>query len=141
MNQSEQSGVGSGTHVAHEPNKQELLENSIYEGPDKKFWKIPEKEPGSSHPGACWNVDLDRRAVVLFKGTSQEPKKSRYLPSYAIIDPNDGNGLDAPTYFRVDAPIVRRIRQVEVLHHDRRRGKLTEIDVQTIEQALRELRS
>ena len=141
MNQSDQDGANSGTHVAFEPNKQELLEHSVYEIPDKQFWKIPEKEPGSWHPGACWNVILERSAVVLFKGTSQQPKKSRYLLSYAIVEPNDENGLDDPTYFRVDAPFVRRLRQIELLHHDRRRGKLTAVDVKTIEQALSELRS
>lgn len=141
MNQSNKNGAGSDTHVATEPSKQELLKHSVYECADKNFWKIPENVPGSWHPGACWDVDSERRAVVLFKGTSQEPKKSRYLLSYAIIDPNEENGLDAPTYFRVDEPVFRRIRQVELIHHDRWRGKLTAMDVQTIEQALCNLRS
>lgn len=140
MNQTDRGESDSDVHVVCEPDKQKLLEHCVYECPDKRFWRIPEKEPGSWHPGVCWDVDLESRAVALFKGTSRQPKKSRYLLSYAIIDPNEENGLDAPTYFRVDAPIIRRLRQVELLHHDRCKGRLTEVDVQTIDQALDEFR-
>lgn len=140
MTQSDCSGADAETDVAYEPNKKELFERAVYEVADLKLWKIPEKEPGSTHPGVCWRVDVDRRNAVLYKGTSQQPKKSHYLLAYAVIAPNADNGLDVLTYFKVDTPYGLRLRQVELLDHDRRRGRLSENDVQAIERALDELR-
>ena len=131
---------GENLNVVDEPDKRRLLERSVFEAPDKSFWKIDEKEPGSSHPGVCWVVDVTQRETVLFKGTSQQPKKSRYLNSYAIIEPNASNGLNALTYLRVDDPFTRGIQRVELLLHNRCRGKLSDDDVKTVEEALNELK-
>ncbi|MEX1027511.1 MAG: hypothetical protein WD049_05825 [Candidatus Paceibacterota bacterium] len=140
MSECDPGGVDIETDVVHEPNKKDLFERAVYEVSDRKFWKFPEKEPGSTHPGVCWRVDSDRREAVLYKGTSQQPKKSRYLLAYAVVAPNGENGLDVLTYFKVNDPHVRRLRHVELLEHDRRRGRLSETDAQTIEEALNELR-
>ena len=128
------------TDVSNPLDKASMLLHSVYEAPDKRFWKIPEKEPNSSHPGVCWQVDLSRGQAVMFKGTSQQPKKARYLISYAVVDPNDSNGLDSTTYFRIDEPRLPRLRQLELMHHDRRRGSLTAGDIAEIESALCELK-
>ncbi len=123
-----------------EPDKRQLLEHRVYEALDKGFWRISEKSPGSSHPGFCWHVDLNRRQAVLYKGTSQQPKRSEYLHAYAIIDPSEANGLNSTTYFQVNEPFTRTLNQIELLSHNRCRGKLGLEDVQRIEEALSELK-
>jgi hypothetical protein len=140
MKQSQEDDQYEQTGVQDQPDKARMLLHSIYEASDKSFWKIPEKEPNSSHPGVCWNVDLKTGKAVMFKGTSQQPKKARYLISYAVVDPNESNGLDSTTYFRVDEPRLPRVRQLELMHHDRRRGSLATRDIAEIESALNELK-
>lgn len=140
VKQSHQDDHDERTAVQEEPDKAALLQHSIYEALDKGFWKIPEKKQGSSHPGVCWHVDLRGGQAVMFKGTSQQPKKARYLISYAVIQPNESNGLDCTTYFRVDDPYLSRVRQLEVMHHDRLRGSLSNLDVAEIESVLCELK-
>ncbi|QDV11492.1 hypothetical protein CA51_13560 [Rosistilla oblonga] len=140
MKQSHKDDQYEQTGVQDQPDKARMLLHSIYEAPDKSFWKIPEKEPNSSHPGICWHVDQDTGKAVMFKGTSQQPKKARYLISYAVLAPNESNGLDATTYFRVDEPRLPRVRQLELMHHDRLRGSLAAHDVAEIELALNELK-
>lgn len=123
-----------------EPDKRQLLGHRVYEALDKGFWRISEKLLGSSHPGVCWHVDLNRRQAVLFKGTSQQPLKAKYLYAYAVIDPSELNGLVATTYFRINEPFVKTTNQIELLSHNRCRGKLGLEDVQRIETALSELK-
>ena len=140
MKQTHENELHDQPGAEDEPDKVGMLLHSVYEAPDKNFWKIPEKEPDSSHPGVCWQVDLDSGQAVMFKGTSQQPKKAHYLPSYAVVVPNESNGLDRTTYFCVDDPYLRRPRQLELMHHDRRRGSLAPADVAEIESALSELK-
>lgn len=140
MKQTDEGDQHELTEVHDEPDKTQMLRHSIYEALDKGFWKIPEKEPGSSHPGACWEIDLNSSKAVMFKGTSKRPIKARYLMSYAIVEPSSANGLDWTTYFRVDEPHLKRTRQLELMHHDRRRGALAACDVAAIESALNELK-
>lgn len=140
MKQADEGDQHELTEVPDEPDKIQLLRHSIYEAPDKRFWKIPEKEPGSSHPGVCWAIDSKGGLAVMFKGTSKRPVKARYLLSYAIVEPSPTNGLDSITCFRVDEPHLRRTRQLELMHHDRRRGSLAACDVVAIESTLNELK-
>jgi hypothetical protein len=140
MTQSPEDAPCKNVGVPRVPNKREMFEGTIYQASDKKFWRIPEKEPDGWHPGVCWEVDVDCGKAVLFKGSSQQPKKSRYLISYAVIAPNETNGLDRTTYFHINEPRVHRLRQVELLHHDRKCGSLTDSDVEVIKSALCELK-
>ena len=140
MMQSPDDGPSKNTVMQQEPDKRNMFRGQIYRAPDKKFWRIPEKEPDSWHPGVCWEVAMDCGEAVLFKGSSQQPKRSRYLIGYAVIAPNETNGLDKTTYFHINEPRVHRLRQVELLHHDRKSGSLTDSDVEVIESALCELK-
>lgn len=140
MRQSDEGDQNRPTEVRDEPDKIQMFSHSIYEALDKGFWKIPEKEPGSSHPGVCWEIDVKSHKAVMFKGTSKRPIKARYLLSYAIVEPSLANGLDSITCFRVDERHLKRTRQLELMHHDRRRGSLADCDVAAIESALNELK-
>lgn len=140
MKHREKDNIAEAAGVADEPDKRELLEHAVYEVSDKSGWKVPEKEPGSWHPGVCWHVDVDRGKAVLYKGTSQQPKRSQYLPGYAILEPSMQNGLGSRTYLSLTEPFLFRLRQIELMHHDRSLGKLTKDDAAKIERVLDELK-
>ena len=122
-----------------EVDKRELLERGVFDFADANDWKIPEKEPGSRHPGVCWQVDAEGSSAILYKGTSQQPIRAKYLPAYAILEPNKENGLAFRTYFRVTQPHQFRLRKLELLYHDRLIGKLSEDDAAVITRVLRDL--
>jgi hypothetical protein len=120
--------------------KATLLRHGVFDAPEKGFLQISEKAPGSSRPGICWSADIVRQEAVMFKGTSQQPKRAKYLASYAIIEPSDQNGLALRTYFNVSEFVLVSTRKLELLNHNRRLGTLSQEDVATVTQALDELR-
>lgn len=127
------------THSPAEVDKRDLLELCVLDVSDRKGWKIREKDAGSRHPGVCWQIDNHGFAAVLYKGSSQQPKRSKYLEAFAILEPNPENGLALRTYFDVSAPFLFRLRKVELLYHDALVGKLTDSDAALIATALADL--
>ncbi len=116
-------------------NKAGLLVGNVYELLNKRHWGFGDND-GSSHPGACYDFDAQRREALLLKGTSKDPGR-RYW-AYVNIEPDDENGLTSTTYLGLSEIFEFRSRKIENAHHDRLRGKLSTGDLDSIRVALHE---
>lgn len=108
--------------------KAALMKAAVLRCDDRTFWRIPPEDSQGWHPGVCIEIELGRGEVAMLKGTSQD-KRSKYRLAFVRIEPDEQNGLLRPTYFDTGRPNIKRLRKVELLHHDRRLGTLADNDL------------
>ncbi len=121
--------------VSEYQNKGDLLVGKVYELLNKRHWRFGDDD-GSSHPGACFEFDNQRRNALLLKGTSKEP--GRRFWAYVEIEPDEENGLAATTFFGLSEIFEFRSRKLENAHHNRLRGRLSANDLEAIRIGLSE---
>jgi len=118
------------------PKKAEVLVGSVYQVLDAKHWRIPADTPQSWHPGACYDFNFKNNETKLVKGTSRQPRK--YAWAYAAVQPDSENGLQSVTHFSLRQVFPFRSRTIELLHHDRRLGRLSAGDLNAIRVGLQQ---
>jgi hypothetical protein len=93
------------------PNDDELGQacvGSVYRAENRSIWKFESDDPNNKfHPGVCYEF-IDRTGcALLLKGTSKVPR-AKYMKSYVSVMPDDHNGLDRETFFKLFPFSTRR---------------------------------
>jgi hypothetical protein len=112
------------------------LDGVILDVPDN-HWSIA-TSTSTQHPGACVHYEPDRQRGILLKGTDT----SNILPHlhwrYYFVAPDADNGLQFQTAFEC-APRYFRLHRLRTLLADRRRGRLSQEDLDALRQRLNQL--
>lgn len=106
--------------------KSPSLEGAVIDVPDK-IWGFYVANR-MDHPGAVVRVDREVNRAVLTKGTDAKSRGVRGMKNPYVVFPDEENGLSKETVFEL-VPVSFRVRRVELLEKDRRRGALGRSDL------------
>jgi hypothetical protein len=112
------------------------LDGVILDVPDS-HWFI-ETGTSTQHPGACVHYEATRGRGILLKGTDTENIQPDLRWRYYFVTPDQDNGLEFQTAFEC-APRYFRLHRLRTLLADRRRGRLSQHDLEALRQRLTQM--
>ncbi|MEN8217514.1 MAG: hypothetical protein ABFS56_14320 [Pseudomonadota bacterium] len=110
-------------HCPEEPSRE--MPGHVYMVPDK-HWKF-EAIGRDDHPGVCIDCDDTRRKARLCRGRDAKTLRPQYRASYAVISPDDRNGLEKDTAFG-KVPTEFKLHKVLLYYPERHIGSLDQSD-------------
>jgi hypothetical protein len=123
-------------HVRPELDPERDLVGVILDVPDH-LWGITTSAP--HHPSACTHYEGVTNRGLLVKGTDAENVRAEFRWRYYFILPDGENNLDLQTAFECAAPRFFKRHRLRILLADRRRGRLSDDDLEGMRQRMNEL--